>query len=100
MVEGGLRVVYLNPGVREMERLFEVLQVDVAKYVEKGFDVKEMWSKWKEVRAAVEKGIGRNKVTERSEGQWSEDVERLIVIRKMTCRKLGKHGREECVRLH
>ena len=37
---------------------------------------------------AVENGIGRKKVTERSEGWWSEDVERLIAIRKMTCRKL------------
>ena len=40
-----------------------------------------------ESQAAAEKGIGR-KVTERSGGWWSEDVERLIVIRKMTCRKL------------
>ena len=27
---------------------------------------------------------------ERPEGWWSEDVERLIAIRKMTCRKLRK----------
>ena len=48
-----------------------------------------MWSRWSEkVIATAEKGIGRKKVTERSEGWWSEDVERLIVIRKVTCRKL------------
>ena len=47
-----------------------------------------MWSRWKEVIAAAEKRIGRKKVTERLEGWWSEDVERLIVIRKLTCRKL------------
>ena len=48
--------------------------------------VKEV--RWKEkVIAAVEKGIGRNKVTERSEGRWSEDLERFV-IRKMTCNKL------------
>ena len=35
----------------------------------------------------MEKGIGRKKVTERTEGWWSKDVERLIVIRKMTCRR-------------
>ena len=53
--------------------------------------VKEVWSRWEEkVIAAVEKGIGRMKVTERSEGWWSEDVERLTVIRKMTCRKESK----------
>ncbi len=40
-----------------------------------------------EGQAAVEEGIGR-KITEMSEGWWSEDVERLIVNRKMTCRKL------------
>ena len=33
-------VVYVNPeGVREMERLFEVLQVDMVKYGKKAFDV-------------------------------------------------------------
>ena len=36
----------------------------------------------------MEKVIGREKVTVRSEGWCSEDVERLIVIKKMTCRKL------------
>ena len=41
-----------------------------------------------EVIAAAEKGIGRGNVTERSEGWWSENVERLVVIKKMTCRKL------------
>ena len=40
----------------------------------------EVWSRWK-VIATVEKGIGSKKVTERSEGWWSEDVERLTVIR-------------------
>ena len=37
-------VVYVNPegvGVEEMERLFEVKQVDAMKYEEKGFDVME-----------------------------------------------------------
>ncbi len=38
----------------------------------------------------MEKGIGRKKVTERTEGWWSKDVERLIVIRKVTCRKEGR----------
>ena len=33
------------------------------------------------VIAAAEKGISRKKVTERSEGWWSENVERLIVGR-------------------
>ena len=33
-------VVNVSPeGVREMERLFEVLQVDIVKYEEKGFNV-------------------------------------------------------------
>ena len=35
-------IVYVNPEgvrVRETERLFKVLQVDVVKYEEKGFDV-------------------------------------------------------------
>ena len=51
--------------------------------------VEEVWSRWKEKAiAAVEKGIDRKKVTERSGGWWLENVERLIVIRKMTCRKL------------
>ena len=37
-------VVYVNPErVKEVERLFEVLQVDVLKYEEKGFDVIVMW---------------------------------------------------------
>ena len=34
------------------------------------------------------KGIGR-KVSEKSERRWAEDMERLALIRKMTCRKLG-----------
>ena len=37
-----------------------------------------MWSRWKEKGiAAAEKGIGRKKITEKLEGWWSEDVERL-----------------------
>ena len=39
-------VMYVNSEgvrVRETERLFEVLQVDVVKYGEKGFDVIVMW---------------------------------------------------------
>ena len=40
------------------------------------------------VIAAAVKGISRKKVTERSEGWLSEDVDRLIVIREITCRKL------------
>ena len=47
-----------------------------------------MWSRWREVIAAAKKGISRKKVTERSEVWWSEDVERLIVIKNTTCRKL------------
>ena len=36
-----LGVVYMNPGVRVegTERLFEVMQVDVIEYEEKGFNV-------------------------------------------------------------
>ena len=43
----------------------------------------------------------RKEVTDRSEGWWSEDVERLIVIRKMTCRKLreARHRRVGVVTL-
>ena len=41
--------------------------------------------------------MGKMKVTERSEGWWSEDVGRLIVIRKLTCRK---EARDEQGRLH
>ena len=40
-------VVYVNPEgmrVEETERLFEVMQVDVMKYEEKGFDVMGAWS--------------------------------------------------------
>ena len=45
--------------------------------------------RWKEkVIAAAEKGIGWKKVTGRSEGWWSEYVERLIATRKVTCRRL------------
>ena len=52
----------------------------------------EEWNRWLEkVIAAAEKGIGRKDGTERSEGWWSEDVGWLIVIiKKMTCRKLGE----------
>ena len=58
--------------------------------------IEVVWNRWKEkVIAAAEKGIGRKKVAERSEGWWSEDVERLIVIRKMTCRKLSEGSKEE-----
>ena len=54
-----------------------------------------MWSRWKEkVIGAEEKGIGRKKVSKRSEGCWLDNVERLIIIRKMTYRKL-REGREE-----
>ena len=48
----------------------------------------------------MEEGIGRKKVTERSEEWWSEDVERLIVIRKMTCRKLREARKKRWGRLH
>ena len=65
---------------------------------ELGEGVGEAWSRWKKDIAAPEKGTGRKKVTERSEGWWSEDVERLIVIRKMTCRK--EKQRSGWVRLH
>ena len=45
--------------------------------------------RWKKkVLAAAEKGIGRKKMVERSEGWWSDEVERLIDARKVACRKL------------
>ena len=37
--------------------------------------VEEVWCRWKEkVIAAAEKGVSRKKVTDKSEGWWSEDV--------------------------
>ena len=46
------------------------------------------------VLAAAEKGIGRKKMTERSEGWWSDEVERLIDAWKVACRKLEEQGRK------
>ena len=67
-----------------VEEVFIGWEEEVRELLEQELGVVEVWSRWKErVIAAVEKVIGR-KVTERSEGWWLEDVERLIVIRKMT----------------
>ena len=42
--------------------------------------VEDVWIRWKEkVIAVVEKGTGRKKVTERSEGWRSEDVRDMVV---------------------
>ena len=35
---------------------------------------------WMKVIATAEKGMGRKKVTVRSEGWWSEDVERFLLL--------------------
>ena len=48
----------------------------------------EVWRRWKEkVLAAAEKGIRWKKMTERTEGWWSDEEERLIDARKVSCRK-------------
>ena len=65
---------------------------------ELGVIVKEVWRIWK-VIAAAQKGIGRKKVTERSEGWWSEDVERLIVIRKKVTERSEGWWSEDVERL-
>ena len=66
--------------------------------VREGCLIEEVWHRWKEkALAAAEKGIERGKKTERSEGWWSDEVERLIDARKVACRKLRgarKRGEE------
>ena len=71
--------------------------------VREGCLIEKVWCRWKEkiiAAAAAEKGIGREKMTERSEGWWSDEVERLIDARKVACSKLRgarKRGEEEGV---
>ena len=63
-------------------------EVRVIAEVMEGCSIEEVWRRWKEkVLAAAEKEIGK-KMMERSEGWWSDEVERLIDARKVACKKL------------
>ena len=51
--------------------------------------VEEVWSEWKErVIKAVEAGIGKKKITEKSKRWWSRDIEEATNHRREACRNL------------
>ena len=67
---------------------------ELAKSREQERWVEGAWELWKaKMFKAADRGIGKKKVTERSKGWWSTDVEAAIQARKAVCKELREARR-------